>query len=221
MLPERRAWSAPIQPLNVERISRRYVPNRTNLGFIDPATAMSAAEVGGSIFSKIGDIFGGLFGKDPDKTEFDTKRQQIWNQFANMVDTVDALSAQNQLDYNTLLNYSNALQTLMQNFTEYYNRMRAAAGAAWTDPRYHDFFDPMQAKYNDWVFLLSQMSGEVATPTIDPRTGEVTYSIPRYGLPQLPPVLHAGVTSLADNWPLIGLGVAALYMFSRSTRRSN
>lgn len=215
MLPERRAWSQPIQPLHMEMISRNYVPRGGNnqFGFIDPVTALQAAETGGSIFQKFSHIFEGLFGKDPDQSEFDSKRQQIWESFANMVDTVDGLSQQGQLSLETLSHYVGALQQLTSNFTAYYQQMRAAAGPEWTDPRYHDFFDPMQRKLNDWQYLQAQMSGGDVLPVVNPVTGEVTYNKPG-GISQ---IFTAGASSLKDNWPMIALGVGALFLFSKST----
>lgn len=208
--------ATPIDSERLELISRPAFRRNPTLGFIDPVTISTALGGGGAspsqFLSTIKDFFGGLFSKDPDKSAFDSERQRIWDQFANLVDTVDGLSANSQLSASLLRQYIGALQTLMENYYEYYQRMRSVAGAAWTDPRFHDFYDPMQVKLADWQYIIqSAMLPEsiAAQPTLDPETGRLLYAPTSPGL----------MAGLSGNLPLILLGVGALFLFSRSSRK--
>lgn len=136
---------------------------RQGMGFPVAAVAgaaeagMGAIEGAKSIIDKIGGFFGGLFGKSPDKAQFDNVRQNTWNQFATIVDAVDNLERTGQLTREQLQAYMRSLQTLIENFDSYYNRVRAAVTPAYGDSRFRDFMDPMQAKYDEWQAELIAM----------------------------------------------------------------
>lgn len=127
------------------------------MGFVDPATAAMAIQGAGSIIDKIGNFFGGLFGKSPDKAQFDMVRQNVWNQFASIVNAVDNLKRTGQLTREQLQDYMRSLQTLIENFESYYNRVRAAVTPAYGDSRYHDFADVFQMKYDEWDAEMRSM----------------------------------------------------------------
>lgn len=197
-----------------------YIPRRRSLGLVAPtntaptmtSSAMSFASSlvtlnPISFIQSIGNLFGS-FSKSPSKVEFDTGRQRIWEQYAKLVDTVDALSAKGQLTSPLLAEYIKALELLMENYYQFYQSIRASAGAEWADPRFQDFYGPMEIKLADWQYLVA--SGQLPSyvegaPTgYDEQTGRLTY--------EQPPLLTAG---LSENLPLVLLAGAALFMFSR------
>lgn len=155
-----------------------------NRGFISPSSSVSATRTMGrglgflgegegegvnvqdavgdarSIIDTIRGFFGGLFGKSADKAQFDMVRQNVWNQFASIVNAVDGLEASGQLTREQLQNYQASLQTLISNFDAYYSRVRTAVTPAYGDSRFHDFFDVFKAKYDEWQLeMLSMPSG--------------------------------------------------------------
>lgn len=121
-------------------------------GAVEAGAAAGADAIGQarSIIDKIGGFFSGLFGKSPDKAQFDNVRQNVWSQFATIVNAVDNLERTGQLTRAQLEEYMRSLQTLIENFNAYYNRVRAAVTPAYGDSRFRDFMDPMQAKYDEW-----------------------------------------------------------------------
>jgi len=191
--------ATPINPLLTEIISRPHVPN-------GPPRQLSGFSPADFVMD-IGKFFGNVFSKSPEKSEFDTQRQIIWEKYAVLVDTVDGLSERNQLSADLLRQYVSALQTLMENYYEYYQRMRNVAGADWTDPRFHDFYDPMEVKLADWQYILSagMLPDSIANePTLDPETGRLVYA-PKTSL----------MAGFGDSLPLLLIGGAALFLFSR------
>lgn len=120
---------------------------------------VAGAAAAGSLIDTVKNFFGGLFGKNPDKAQFDSVRQNVWNQFAAIVDAVDKYKAAGQLTREQLQNYMRSLQTLIENFNAYYNRVRAVVTPAYGDSRFHDFYDVFQAKYDEWNQDMLSMPG--------------------------------------------------------------
>lgn len=127
------------------------------MGYIDPATAAAAIQGAGSIITKISNFFGGLFGKNADRVQFDTVRQNVWNQFATIVNAVDRLKSTNQLTREQLQDYMRSLQTLIENFNTYYDRVRPIVTPAYGDSRFHDYYDVFLAKYDEWQYEMQGM----------------------------------------------------------------
>jgi len=124
--------------------------SQKQLGFVDPATAATALSSAKDLFGKIGDFFGGLFGKDPDKTQFDYVRQNTWNHYAQIFDAVAQLRRTNQLTQDVLQGYVDSLGELISQYQAYYDRVRDAVGAQWGDSRFHDYYDPFVSTYQAW-----------------------------------------------------------------------
>ena len=143
--------------VNLEEMRRLTRP--ANLGFIDPATATMAIQGGASLVDAVTNFFGGLFGKDPDKSNYDYMREQSWNAFATIVDTVDALRAQGRLTQDTLLPYLQAVEKIMSEMVAYTNEAKKVVEASWIDPRFHDFYDFMKQVASSWRAELPSLPG--------------------------------------------------------------
>jgi hypothetical protein len=132
-----------VDPIAMARFSTR------SLGQVDPAT-MAVAQGANDAMGKILNLFAGLFGKDPNKAEYDNLRQQLWEEFANIVGEVDNLRAQGKLRTGDLLAYIQVVERTMQELKALTDRYRAKIESAWIDPRFHDFYDFMKQVVNDW-----------------------------------------------------------------------
>src|SRR4030095_648275 len=150
----------------------------------------------------IGDIFSfasGLFGKDPQKTEYDRIRQQAWDSLVTLVDEHENFKGAGTLSRTILSKLIDTLDTLMAGFKKYTDGMLAKypGDAGWITPRFHDYYDFMGQGKAGWQQELATLPvdyvGDVIdyftggpdvnvdlpsypmTPVIDPITGQTTY----------------------------------------------
>lgn len=83
--------------------------------------------------------------------QFDSYRQNVWNQGAAIVDEHDAAGA--GLTATALSSQISRLTALLEGFRAEYDRSRSPAGpvaASWIDPRFHDFYDFLLNILNGW-----------------------------------------------------------------------
>jgi hypothetical protein len=132
-----------VDPIAMARYSTR------TLGQVDPVT-MTAVSGANDAMGKILSLFAGLFGKDPNKADYDRLRQQLWDEFANIVGQVDNMRATGTLRTGDLLGYVQVVERTMQELKALTDRYRAKIESAWLDPRYHDFYDFMKQVVSDW-----------------------------------------------------------------------
>jgi len=130
-----------------------------NLGFIDPATMSMAISGGKSLIDSVTNFFGGLFGKDPDKENYDLMREGSWDAFAAIVDAVAAQDAQGRLTQDFLLRRIQEVEEIMRQMAAYTDAALKVVESAWINPRFHDFYDFFKQAVMDWRARLPTLPG--------------------------------------------------------------
>jgi hypothetical protein len=141
---------------------------RHTMGVVDPASAIT-------LFQKVFQAFG--LSKDPEKQRYDELRQNLWETFSEVVDTVDSLEDQGKLNSGMLLSYIQTAEKVMSDLKGATDSMRAKIEATWLDPRYHDFYDFMKRVVDDWRLNLlpSLPAGGIRIPGTDTEISPGTF----------------------------------------------
>lgn len=106
------------------------------------------------------------------RKQFDSYRQDVWNQFAPLHDqTYNSLNA-GTMTFEQMALAVSRLTNLLSAYANYYNSIRDRAGADYVDSRYHDYYDPMFKVLQDWNSKLYQL--QPAMTFTSPTTGEPT-----------------------------------------------
>lgn len=105
-------------------------------------------------------FLGGLFRKDPDKASYDQLRQESWQNYKKLLDSANALLAQGGMDQNLLAQYQQAVSAVAADMKDYSDKLLAkGVDPDWLLPRFHDFYDVMQNKVNEWSRLAPTLPG--------------------------------------------------------------
>jgi len=120
----------------------------------------------------IGNIFSfasGLFGKDPEKTEYDRIRQQAWDSLVQLVDVHEQDKANGTLTRSVVQNLIDTLTQLMAGFKKYTDGMlsKYPNDAGWITPRFHDYYDFMGDVKNGWSQELATLPADWGFDLVD------------------------------------------------------
>jgi hypothetical protein len=198
--------STPIQPLVTEAISRRYQPS--GMGFVDPATALSVAEAGAGIISKISNFLG--IGKGRMEADQITPYQdEISNDVlapisAALNSGTDRSASEWQTMYNTVVSTEQSWLRFLHD-TEWFDGRAAVQAEATLAPYFDAIKQHLQLKISEAGGFFSSIGDAISNFLgIAPQPVSVTQ-----------PALRAGMGS---NLPLMLLAGVALWFFVKKGR---
>lgn len=123
-----------------------------------PQSGLGQMDIVEGIFS----FASGLFGKDPNKTEYDRVRQQTWDSLVELVSQHDTEKTTGTLTRTKLQRFIDTLTQLMSGFKSYTDGMLAKYpdDAEWITPRFHDYYDFMAKIKQDWQNQIALMPAD-------------------------------------------------------------
>lgn len=145
-------------PITHPNLACYYQGPKKQLGQFDPATATALVQGGSSIVSGVTNFFSSLFGKDPNKANYDQSRAAIWAEFQRLVGTPQAQGIQTgtttQTEARSVIAAGDEFLRQYQALTDQY---RGLIDASWLEPRYRDLYDFMTKVVNSWKSSLTSL----------------------------------------------------------------
>jgi len=136
-----------------------YYKGPRQLGQFDPVTATALVQGGQALMSSVTNLFSGLFGKDPNKANYDDARGQIWTEFGRLVDSPQAaaiiLGTATQSEAGTVIAAGEEFRRQYKALTDQY---RGKIDASWLEPRFLEIYDFMTKVINSWRAAAANLS---------------------------------------------------------------
>jgi hypothetical protein len=139
----------------------------------------------------VDDIFGfatSLFGKDPQKVEYDKVRQQAWDSLVTLVDEHGQYTSSGNMTRSIEQKFIDTLTQLMDGFKKYTDGMLAKypGDSGWITPRFHDYYDFMGQVRTGWQQELATLPADYIDTVVDYFTGGPSIGVDVPGFPSTP-----------------------------------
>lgn len=111
------------------------------------------------LLSGIKSFFSGLFGKDPNKSNYDKARELIWREFGNLVNQYGPRIDNGTATKSEAQTAIEGAEEFRRQWTALYEQYRTQIESSWIDPRFGEIDSFMGQVITSWRTKLPSLSG--------------------------------------------------------------